>query len=195
MADSLDDIRKEPRFWQRLLIFAGYAPGKADGIIGTRTRAAAAQWEQDAASVKAELGSYDERSERNISTLIPEAQRAARQWLRLAKAEAAKRGYDVRIICGTRTYDEQTALFSKRSKVTNARAGQSFHNFGIAWDFGIFKDKSYYGDHEMYSIVGKLYTQVPGTEWGGIWKSFVDQPHIQLNKYSTSSQARRVFEV
>lgn len=195
MADSLAGIQKEPSFWQRLLTFAGYNPGKVDGIIGAKTRAAAAQWEQDAASLKAELGGFDERSERNISTLIPEAQKAARLWLALAKPVVEKAGLDIRIICGTRTYDEQTALFNKRPKVTNARAGQSFHNFGIAWDFGVFQGKAYLGDHDMYAHAGKLYTQVPGTEWGGIWKSFVDQPHIQLNKYGTSSEARRVFEV
>lgn len=195
MADCLADIQKEPRFWQRLLTFAGYDLGKVDGIIGVKTRTAAAKWAEDAAAIKAELGEFDERSERNITTLIPEAQRAARMWLSLAKHLAEKDGLDIRIICGTRTYAEQTTLYKQRPKVTNARAGQSFHNFGIAWDFGVFQGKSYFGDHDMYATAGKLCTQVPGIEWGGVWKNFPDQPHLQLNKYSTSAQARAVFEV
>ena len=36
------------------------------------------------------------------------------------------------------------------------------HNFGIAWDIGIFRGKEYIGDHALYAKVGKLYNQVPG---------------------------------
>lgn len=195
MADCLADIQKEPRFWQRLLTFAGYDLGKVDGIIGVKTRAAAARWAEDAAAIKAEVGEFDERSERNMDTLLPETQRVARRWLKLAKPVAEQAGLDIRIICGTRTYNEQTALYNQKPKVTNARAGQSFHNFGIAWDFGVFQGKTYFGEHPLYATVGKLYTQIPGIEWGGIWKSFPDQPHLQLTKYSTSAQARAAFEV
>ena len=69
------------------------------------------------------------------------------------------------------------------------------HNFGIAWDIGIFRGKEYIGDHALYAKVGKLYNQVPGITWGGMWKSFVDEPHYQLDKYSSSSAARNAFEV
>jgi len=49
-----------------------------------------------------------------------------------------------RIISGTRTYEQQNQLFKKRPKVTNARGGQSNHNFGIAWDVGLFEEGKYY---------------------------------------------------
>lgn len=39
---------------------------------------------------------------------------------------------DWRLICGLRTYDEQDKLYAKRPRVTNARGGQSMHNFGVA---------------------------------------------------------------
>lgn len=68
------------------------------------------------------------------------------------------------------------------------------HNFGIAWDIGIFKGKEYFGDHPLYAKVGKLYTQTPGITWGGTWTSFVDQPHYQLSLYATSTAARNEFE-
>ncbi len=195
MADNLAQVQKDVRFWQQLLIFAGYNPGKADGVNGRTTRAAAQEWMNDAKSIRVEIGSFDERTERNIATLTPETQRAARIWLKTAKAIAEAEGYDVRIICGTRTYKEQDALFSKRPRVTKARGGQSMHNFGIAWDVGIFRGKEYFGDHALYTKVGKLYNQVPGITWGGTWKSFVDQPHYQLSKYASSSAARNAFEV
>ncbi len=195
MADNLAQVQKDVRFWQQLLIFAGYNPGKADGVNGRTTRAAAQEWMNDAESIRVEIGSFDERTERNIATLTPETQRAARIWLKTAKAIAEAEGYDVRIICGTRTYKEQDALFSKRPRVTKARGGQSMHNFGIAWDVGIFRGKEYFGDHALYTKVGKLYNQVLGITWGGTWKSFVDQPHYQLSKYASSSAARNAFEV
>ena len=77
MADTLAQVQKDVQFWQRLLTFAGYKPGKIDGVNGRKTKAATHEWLNDAAHIKTEYGSFDDRSERNIATLIPEAQRAA----------------------------------------------------------------------------------------------------------------------
>lgn len=38
MADTLAQVQKDVRFWQRLLIFAGYKPGKVDGVNGRKTK-------------------------------------------------------------------------------------------------------------------------------------------------------------
>ena len=194
MADSLADIKKDRKFWQRMLRFAGYYDGAIDGILGTKSKAAAAAWDEDAQRIKEVYGTFDERSESNISTLIPQAQRAARVWCAEAVRVAKESGFDVRIICGTRTYKEQDALYAKRPRVTKARGGQSMHNFGLAWDFGVFQGKTYFGDSPMYAELGKLYKLVPSVEWGGTWKSFVDQPHLQLNKYPNTAAARAAFE-
>ena len=192
MADDLSAVQSDVRFWQRLLRFAGYHPGKVDGINGARTQGAAQEWKKDADRIRAEIGSFDERSERNLATLTPETQRAARIWLKAAKAIANTEGFDVRIICGTRSYAEQDALYRKRPRVTRARGGQSMHNFGIAWDVGVFREKVYFGNHMLYARLGRL--QVPGVEWGGSWKSFPDEPHYQLSRYVSAAAARREFE-
>ena len=39
-----------------------------------------------------------------------------------------------------RTFDEQTALYNQKPKVTNAKAGQSFHNYGLAVDIVLIID-------------------------------------------------------
>lgn len=39
-----------------------------------------------------------------------------------------------------RTFKEQDELFKKRPKVTNARGGQSYHNYGLAVDIVILFD-------------------------------------------------------
>jgi len=126
----------------------------------------------------------DARSLKNIATLHPEVQPFA---VTLA-AKAAEAGITIQIISGTRTYAEQDALYAKgRTKapigkkhiVTNAKGGHSNHNFGIAFDVGVFEGKSYKGSSPKYKAVGALGTSL-GLEWGGNWKSFVDEPHFQL---------------
>ena len=37
MADNLAQVQKDVQFWQRLLTFAGYKPGKIDGVNGRKT--------------------------------------------------------------------------------------------------------------------------------------------------------------
>jgi len=63
--------------------------------------------------------------------------------------------------------------------VTNARAGYSNHNFGIAFDIGVFEGSAYLAESVKYKAVGALGMDL-GLEWGGSWKTIVDQPHFQL---------------
>ena len=123
----------------------------------------------------------DSRSAKNIATLHPVLQPLATRLIEIAE----ERGIVAKVISGLRTYEEQDELYAQgRTKpgkiVTKAKGGQSWHNFGIAFDIGIFsKDgKTYYGESEAYKEVGRLGEEL-GLEWGGGWK-FVDEPHFQL---------------
>jgi peptidoglycan L-alanyl-D-glutamate endopeptidase CwlK len=122
----------------------------------------------------------DDRSERVITTLLPEVQPYARALI----AKAAANGITIKVISGLRTYDEQNDLYAQgRTKpgniVTNARAGYSNHNFGIAFDIGVFENSRYLDDSPKYKAVGLLGTDL-GLEWGGNWKTIQDEPHFQL---------------
>ncbi len=122
----------------------------------------------------------DPRSEKNIATLHPKVQSMAK--MLIEKAQNA--GIQIKVISGTRTYDEQNDLYAQgRSKpgsvVTNARGGYSNHNFGIAFDIGVFEGSKYIPESSKYKAVGALGTQI-GLEWGGNWKSIKDEPHFQL---------------
>jgi peptidoglycan LD-endopeptidase CwlK len=122
----------------------------------------------------------DARSEKNIATLLPEVQPIARALVQ----KAALNGIHIKIISGLRTYEEQDELYAQGrtkpgSKVTNARGGYSNHNFGIAFDIGVFEGQKYLPDSVKYKAVGALGTDL-GLEWGGNWKSIVDLPHFQL---------------
>jgi len=122
----------------------------------------------------------DPRSEKAIATLLPEVQPIARALVQ----KAAANGITIKVLSGLRTYEEQDALYAKGRtapgpKVTNARAGYSNHNFGIAFDIGVFEGTKYLGESPKYKAVGVLGMDL-GLEWGGNWKTIIDQPHYQL---------------
>jgi hypothetical protein len=118
----------------------------------------------------------DPRSDIAIATLLPAARRAARTLLSTANDGRLGPGIVVKVICGTRTYAEQTALYAQGRTtpgpiVTDAPAGYSNHNFGIAFDVGIFNGGVYLDDSPLYEKVGAL-GRAQGLEWGGDWTRF-----------------------
>jgi peptidoglycan L-alanyl-D-glutamate endopeptidase CwlK len=122
----------------------------------------------------------DNRSEKVIATLLPEVQPSARALVTKAAAD----GITIKVISGLRTYDEQNDLYAQgRTKpgriVTNARGGHSNHNFGIAFDVGVFEGGQYLDESPKYKAVGVLGMDL-GLEWGGNWKTIQDEPHFQL---------------
>ncbi len=126
------------------------------------------------------IAGVDSRSEKTIATLLPEVRPIARSLVQ----KAAASGITIKIISGLRTYKEQDALYAQgRTQpgaiVTNARGGYSNHNFGIAFDVGVFEGNKYLPDSPKYKAVGVLGMDL-GLEWGGSWKTIVDQPHFEL---------------
>lgn len=121
----------------------------------------------------------DDRSESNIKELHPVVQPIARQviW------NAVKEGINAKVISGFRSYEQQNALYEKgRSQpgkvVTNAKGGYSNHNFGLAFDIGIFAGAFYKPEGPEYRQVGKI-GKTLGLAWGGDWMSFRDEPHLE----------------
>jgi len=136
----------------------------------------------------------DPRSAANIATLLPAAQRAARALLAAANDGRLGPGIVVKVIAGTRTYAEQDALYAQGRTapgpiVTDAPAGYSNHNFGIAFDVGLFNGGVYLNDSPLYAKVGAL-GRSQGLEWGGDWTSFPDEPHFQLPWSGSLAEAR-----
>jgi peptidoglycan LD-endopeptidase CwlK len=126
------------------------------------------------------ISEVDARSEKVIATLQPQVRPLARALVQ----KAARNGIQIKVISGLRTYAEQNALYAQGRtqpgrKVTNARGGYSNHNFGIAFDVGVFEGTRYLGESPKYKAVGALGMEL-GLEWGGSWKSIVDEPHFQL---------------
>lgn len=107
-------------------------------------------------------------------------------------------GGDVRVVQGLRTYAEQDALYARgRTKsghvVTNAKGGQSNHNFGLAVDLCPFTDgKPDWDNNAEFNRIGVNARSV-GLEWGGDWHHIIDKPHVQL-KGLTVRECRDLYE-
>lgn len=126
------------------------------------------------------VSTVDARSEKNIATLLPELQPVARALVK----KAAANGIQIKVISGLRSYAEQDALYAQGRTtpgriVTKAKGGYSNHNFGIAFDIGVFSGSEYLPESPLYRAVGALGMDL-GLEWGGNWTSLVDEPHFQL---------------
>jgi peptidoglycan LD-endopeptidase CwlK len=110
-----------------------------------------------------------------------------------------------------RTFEDQDELYAQgRTKpgtiVTNARGGDSLHNYGLAADFVLDGQvekpgiqwswetrADFNADHrndwmEMGEIVESC-----GLEWGGRWKRLPDLPHVQ-NRYGlTLAEIKEIY--
>ncbi|PZT56163.1 M15 family metallopeptidase [Paenibacillus silvae] len=108
---------------------------------------------------------------------------------------AARRGINVVITHGYRSVAEQDALFAQgRSAsgniVTNARGGESYHNYGLAIDFALRtpegdivwdmeRDDNGNGKADWIEVVDLAKDM--GFTWGGDWTDFPDYPHLQMD--------------
>lgn len=99
-----------------------------------------------------------------------------------------KGGVNVQVSHGYRSHAEQDMLYSVgRTKpgkvVTNAKAGQSPHNYGLAVDVVIIDDqgKAVWAA-SAYKQLWKLASDasvVEGVVWAGNWKSFKEYVHFE----------------
>lgn len=113
-------------------------------------------------------------------------------------ASLAAQGLTVEVVQGLRTFAEQDALFAQgRTKpgqvVTNAKGGQSNHNYGLAVDLCPFVNgKPQWNDNAGFLRIGAEAAKV-GLQWGGNWKKFIDKPHVQFGSL-TIAQCSALFK-
>lgn len=109
------------------------------------------------------------------------------------------KGVRLRFAYTLRTVEEQDALYAQGrttagKKVTNAKGGQSIHNYGLAFDIVLLYDKDGNGTFESASWDTKAdfdkdkvadwmevtnHFKSIGWTWGGDWKRFPDYPHFE----------------
>jgi len=121
-------------------------------------------------------------NEEHIDTLYIEMQQLVRYFLGISK----ENGFDLRITSSYRSFDEQASLYVQGrglpgSVVTNAKPGESSHNYGLSVDV-VDRKSGYNIDWKELGKIGKQ----SGLKWGGDWWKFIDRPHFYhplTNKY------------
>ncbi|MGB1310406.1 MAG: M15 family metallopeptidase [Leucothrix sp.] len=183
-------------FYQRILKAEALYHGQLDGLWGPLTQAAAEQFFELGEALSNELGTFDDRTEKNIRSLQSSTQRFAREFM--SAITDADLDVQIRIISGTRTYKEQDEIYAQgRTKpgriVSSRKGGQSYHNFGIAWDIAAFsKTGKYLIDPKHYQKARDIFPN-DELEWGGDW-SILDYSHFQLAGIGRISTLRTDFE-
>lgn len=92
-----------------------------------------------------------------------------------------------------RSFEESDKLYAQGRTapgeiVTNAKAGQSLHNYGCALDFHLqIGGKDSWEVNHNWMVVVNIF-KLHGFEWGGDWHSLKDYPHLQLSNGYTWQQ-------
>jgi peptidoglycan L-alanyl-D-glutamate endopeptidase CwlK len=127
---------------------------------------------------------------RSLDDLLPPVKERVEKFLNAAKAA----GIDLLITSTYRDNASQNALYAQgRTKpgkiVTNAKAGQSLHNYKCAVDVvPIVAGKPRWDvKEEIWQQVGAL-GKAAGLEWAGDWKRFKEYPHFQYTGGLTLAQ-------
>jgi peptidoglycan LD-endopeptidase CwlK len=115
------------------------------------------------------------------------------------------------LFMGLRTFGEQDALYAQGRTmpgkiVTNARGGESWHNYGLAsdfvlnlaaekptaqWSWNTKADMNADGRKDWIQM-GEL-AEACGLEWGGRFKNLVDLPHVQHRFGLTLVEAMELY--
>ena len=143
----------------------------------------------------------DKVTEDRINILHPSIREEVRRLVNECNNALTKHS-QMRIVQGLRTIDEQNALYAQGRtkpgpKVTNAKGGQSYHNYGLAIDFCLIIDGKEVSwdtakDFDLDGIadwveVARIF-QREGYKWG---KAFNDLPHFEKSKYHWSDLLKR----
>ena len=149
---------------------------------------------------------WDIVSDRRINTLHPLVRGKVKEFLIRAEKEL---GIKLRVVSAFRTWKQQTELYNRpfdgkdndgdgkideaNEKVTNAKAGQSYHNFGLTVDVVEIKNGKALWKNPNWSKIAKLGKSI-GFEWGGDWRSFKDKPHFQFTFGKSLAELRRLYK-
>lgn len=117
---------------------------------------------------------------RSIGDLHPKVAELCRKFIAACKVE----GVEVIITSTYRDLASQAAIYAQGrttpgKKITNAKPGQSFHNWRVAFDFApTINGKIPWNDSKIFTQCGEIAESV-GLEWAGRWKGFKELAHCQ----------------
>jgi peptidoglycan L-alanyl-D-glutamate endopeptidase CwlK len=128
---------------------------------------------------------------RNLEDLKPQVKDLCIKFIN----QCNQAGVEILITSTYRDFESQAALYEigrtiKGSNpttkkpmgniVTNAKAGQSFHNYRVAFDFvPLINGKAIWDNNQLFTKCGLIAESV-GLEWAGHWISFKETAHCQF---------------
>ena len=130
---------------------------------------------------------------RSLKDLLPSVQLKAEAFVE----ECQKAGVDILIYCTYRSKEEQDALYAigrtlPGKIVTNARGGDSWHQWRCAFDWvPLVNGKPQWDNHAIYSKAG-LIAESLGLEWSGRWTGKLkEEAHCQYREGKTLEQLNK----
>lgn len=130
-------------------------------------------------------------SSRRLEDLHPIVAEKAHKLVELAKNE----GIDLLVTSTLRTFEEQKELYAlgrtkPGKRVTNAKPGQSWHNFGLAFDVVPLLNGKAVWNSPFWSHIGDLGKSLE-LVWGGDFTGLRDHPHFEYHPNLTLEEAWR----
>lgn len=124
---------------------------------------------------------YSQRSIQNMSGINIDLRRVADRAIQITKID-----FGIPETGGVRTAEQQNALHkSGASPFCDGYENRSKHQDGNALDFYAYVDGKASWEPEHLAQVACAFLQAANElgikiKWGGLFKSFVDQPHIEI---------------
>ena len=130
---------------------------------------------------------------RSLDDLLPLVRQRVEAFIKAAEAS----GIDLLVTSTYRDDESQNALYAQGRTtagkiVTNAKAGQSFHNYRCAVDVvPIVAGKPRWdAKDEVWQTIGAL-GKAQGLEWAGDWVKFKEYPHFQYTSGFTLAELKQ----
>lgn len=125
---------------------------------------------------------WDPVTDQRISQLDPRLQQPATNFINNTESEL---NVQLRVNQGYRSPEEQNKLYEQGRTtpgniVTNAKGGESYHNYGLALDVVRMENGQPNWSKPITPDIAKIGTQ-QGFSWGGSWQSFKDYPHFEMS--------------
>jgi peptidoglycan LD-endopeptidase CwlK len=117
---------------------------------------------------------------RNINDLEPHVAVLCNKFVE----ECKKQKIDVLITCTYRSREEQAVLYAigrttPGNRVTNAKPGQSLHQYKVAFDFvPLIHGKAVWNNAELFERCGVI-GEKAGLQWSGRFLTFRETAHMQ----------------
>lgn len=134
---------------------------------------------------------------KSLDALQPEFCKRVKEWLQ----DTSSQGINLFISETLRSYSRSNELYAQGRTtpgriVTKAKAGQSYHNFGLAVDCYPILDGHVVVDFDKSTAAMAIMRKAAiiaakyQISWGGNWKGFKDLPHFQAASPPTLQECR-----